>query len=142
MRAQIKIFSPFYHLTILPFYHLTILPYYHTTITFRQINKNHLDPGQFYMLHLLNYFLQSAVYYDQLRSACHVVHPDQLVGACYTLNILSWQFVLLKNSVFGYNQNVMKNQLYKMPKHVLDIYQLIQSDLSHTLPRTFSVLHE
>ena len=38
---------------------------------------------------LLNYFLQNAVYYNQLKSTRHVVYHDQHVGACYTLNILS-----------------------------------------------------
>ena len=33
-------------------------------------------------------------------------------------------------AVFGYNLNVMKNHLYKLSEHILDIYQWIQSDLS------------
>ena len=51
--------------------------------------KDHLDPGLFFMLHLLNYFLRSAVYNDQLNSARNDVYHDQLVGVCYTPNILS-----------------------------------------------------
>ena len=31
-------------------------------------------------------------------------------------------------AVFGYDLNVMKNPLYKLSEHVLDIYQWIQSD--------------
>ena len=47
--------------------------------------------------------------------------------------------------VFGYNLIVMKNHLYKMSLHVLDIYQWIQSGLSHTyflslLSWTYSML--
>ena len=42
----------------------------------------------FYLINSFH-FLRSVVYYDQLKSARHVVYPDQLVGAGYTLNILS-----------------------------------------------------
>ena len=39
---------------------------------------------------------------------------------------------LFNIEVFGYNLNVMKNHLNIMSKHVLDIYQWIQSYVSHT----------